>query len=120
MMRIRCRVIGIIPIGLGLFLHATPSGAAVAIGPNDISFRNEVQQAIQRGLGWLKENQNTNGYWSAPDQPAVTALALAAYQGNPARTTTAREPGSVQNGYEFILNSAKPDGSIFRTNIVTY
>src|SRR4051812_40548795 len=110
----------IISICLGLFLRAIPSGAAVAIGPNDISFRNEVQQAIHRGLTWLKENQNTNGYSSTPDQPAVTALALAAYQGDPARTPTAREPGWVQNGYEFILNSAKPDGSIFRTNLVTY
>jgi len=107
-------------IWLGFCLHASSGGAAVAIGPNDISFRNEVQQAIDRGIGWLKENQNTNGYWSSADQPAVTALGLAACQGNPARTPRAQEPDWMRKGYSFIVSCAKPDGSIFQTNLATY
>ena len=27
----------------------------------DLSFRNEVQLAIDRGLAWVKANQNSNG-----------------------------------------------------------
>ena len=46
---------------------------------SDISFRNEVQHAIDKGLSWLNASQNTNGYWSTADQPAVTALALSAF-----------------------------------------
>lgn len=33
---------------------------------SDISFRNEVGHAIDKGLTWLQANQNTNGYWHPP------------------------------------------------------
>lgn len=51
--------------------------------PADISFRNELQRAMDRGLAWLRANQNSNGWWSTPDHPAVAALALMTFQGNP-------------------------------------
>ncbi|HEY6170589.1 MAG TPA: hypothetical protein VI454_21320, partial [Verrucomicrobiae bacterium] len=30
----------------------------------DLSLRNELQHAIDRGLGWLRANENANGWWS--------------------------------------------------------
>src|SRR5262245_32474106 len=93
---------------------------AAAIQQTDISFRNELQRAIDRGIVWLRDHQITNGSWSTPDQPAVTALALAACQGNPVVKTRGQEPDWVSKGYSFILSCVKPDGSIFQTNLVTY
>ena len=88
--------------------------------PKDISFRNEIQNSIDRGLAWLKKNQGTNGSWSVPEQPAVTALALVAAQGNPALGRKGDDSEWVRKGYAFILNCVRPDGSIFVTNLVTY
>jgi squalene-hopene/tetraprenyl-beta-curcumene cyclase len=86
----------------------------------DISFRNEVQHAIDKGLGWLQANQNTNGYWSTAEQPAVTALALTAFMGEPSGSYQAHPPAPIKHGYEFITSSAKPDGSIYVKGLQNY
>ena len=103
-----------------LAAHSNPELADGVTPQTDISFRNELQRAIDRGIVWLRDHQNTNGSWSTPDQPAVTALALAACQGNPVVKATQREPDWVRKGYTFVLSCVKPDGSIFQTNLVTY
>jgi squalene-hopene/tetraprenyl-beta-curcumene cyclase len=84
----------------------------------DESFKNEVQRAIDRGLAWLKANQNTNGSWSTPDHPALTALPVMAFNGDPSKRY-AREP-SLTNAYAHILRSVKSSGGIFGTNLPTY
>src|ERR1051326_1682810 len=86
----------------------------------DISFRNEVQRSIDRGLAWLQANQNSTGYWSTADQPAITGLALMAFTGEPAGRFEHREPAWLQEGDNFILKCAKPDGGIHQSNLVTY
>lgn len=86
----------------------------------DVSFGNEVHRAIDRGLEWLQKNQNTNGYWSTADQPAVTALALVAFKGDPKGRFKDSEPTWMQTAYKYILDSAQPEGGIHRTNLVTY
>ena len=86
----------------------------------DVSFRNEVEHAIDRGLAWLQTNQNSNGWWSTPEQPAVTALALMTFKGDPKNRYQAAEPSTLKKGYEFLLGSAQPDGGIHRSNLVTY
>jgi hypothetical protein len=55
--------------------------AQPALRQPDLSLRNEIQHAIDRGLAWLQENQNSNGWWSTPDHPAITGLALTAFAG---------------------------------------
>jgi len=84
----------------------------------DESFKNEVQRAIDRGLAWLKANQNTNGWWSTPDHPALTALPVMAFNGDPSKRY-AREP-FLTNAYAQILRSVKPSGGVFGTNLPTY
>jgi squalene-hopene/tetraprenyl-beta-curcumene cyclase len=87
----------------------------------DISFRNEVQHAIDRGLDWLKANQNpTNNAWSTADQPAVTALALTAFMGEPSGAAQKNPPPGVQRGYDFINSCAKPDGAIYNKGLQNY
>lgn len=90
------------------------------IAPRDLSFRNEVQHAIQRGIAWLQANQNTNGWWSTPDHPAVTALALMGVMGEPSGRYREPTPEWVKRGYTWMLTCVQPDGGIHRTNLVTY
>ena len=92
----------------------------VARTPRDGSFANEVEHALTRGLTWLQANQNSNGWWSTPDQPAVTALALTAFKGDPKERYRSPEPAWLKRGYDFVLASAQPDGGIHRSNLVTY
>lgn len=95
--------------------------ATIAVGAApDVSFRNEVQHAIDRGLEWLQSNQNMNGYWTTADQPAVTALALVAFKGDPQGRFKELEPPWLRKGYDYILSCVQPDGGIHRTNLVTY
>jgi squalene-hopene/tetraprenyl-beta-curcumene cyclase len=66
--------------------------------------------------------KHTNGYWSTPDHPAITALALVAFKGDP----TGRHPllGSgpkfVKRGYDYLLDCVQPDGGIYKQDLVNY
>ena len=86
----------------------------------DQSFRNEIEHALSRGLTWLQASQHSNGWWSTPDQPAVTALALTAFKGDPKKRYHDSRPAWLRKGYDFLLGSAQPDGGIHRSNLVTY
>lgn len=96
-------------------LHAAE---APKIRETDVSFRHEIQRAIEKGNDFLKSSQNSNGWWSTPDHPSVTALALSAMMGEPnARLKNSTE---VKKGYAYILSCAQPDGSIYVTNLQNY
>jgi len=105
--------------GLGWAARAAEASKSPAL-ITDQSVRNEVQHAIDRGLAWLQANQNSNGWWSTPDQPAVTALALMACQGEPTGRFRDAEALWLKRGYAFVLGCANPDGGICRTNLPTY
>jgi squalene-hopene/tetraprenyl-beta-curcumene cyclase len=96
-----------------------PPGRAMTLAGNQ-SFRNEVEHALSRGLDWLQASQNSNGWWSTPDQPAITALALTAFKGDPKSRYQTTEPAWLKNGYAFLFGCVQPDGGIHRTNLVTY
>ena len=110
-----------IPLATGLF---AAEGGSTNLPPRstspDPSFRNETQRAIDRGLAWLQTNQNPAGWWSAPDQPALTALALLAFKGEPGDRYQASEPDWLKRGYACILRDVQPDGGIHHSNLVTY
>jgi len=108
-------------LALALFTALALIAAAEPLTQPDISFRHEVEHAIDHGLNWLKADQNaTNGSWSTPDQPAVTALALTAFMGNPSGANLKNPPPEVQHGYQFVTGSAHPDGSISRKGLDNY
>jgi squalene-hopene/tetraprenyl-beta-curcumene cyclase len=85
---------------------------------SDQSFKNEMQRAIDRGLDWLKANQNSNGWWSSPDHPALTALAALTFDGDPSKRF--EKAALLKKAYAHILQSAKPNGGIYATNLPTY
>ncbi|HEY3912988.1 MAG TPA: prenyltransferase/squalene oxidase repeat-containing protein [Verrucomicrobiae bacterium] len=86
----------------------------------DISFRHEVEHAIDKGAQWLQSSQNSNGWWSTSDQPAVTALALSALMGEPNGQLRTHPTEGVDHGYKFIIDHAKPDGSIYEKGLANY
>ena len=88
----------------------------------DVSLRNEVGHAIDQGLAWLKTQQKPEGYWSNADFPALTALALTAYEGDPSLKTRhpAAPPDFVSHGYDWLLTCAKPDGGIYNKGLSNY
>jgi len=113
--------------GLAIATAINLQGAEQNVSPtrplalaSDQSFRNEIEHALSRGLTWLQANQNSNGWWSTPDQPAITALALTAFKGDPKNRYQVSEPAWMKKGYGFLLDCARPDGGIHQTNLVTY
>ncbi len=84
----------------------------------DVSFRYEVQRAIEKGNDFLKAAQNTNGWWSTADHPSVTALALSAMINEPAKRLNSSH--EVRTGYAFLLSRVKPDGGIYGTDLANY
>lgn len=87
--------------------------------PN-ISLRNEVQRAIDKGWGWLEKNQDTNGFWSTADHPAITALVLTSFRLQPGSRDQKAEPASVVKGYDYLLSCARNDGGIYRKELPSY
>ncbi len=93
--------------------------ARLARAQSDVSFRNEVQHVIDRGLAWLSSQQNSNGWWSTPDHPAVTALALTAFHGDTASPPRASNQ-ALRLGYTFLKSCEKPDGGIYQRDLASY
>jgi len=111
--------------GLVLALHFGASLLSAAetktiTATRDVSFANEVEHSLSRGLTWLQGSQNSNGWWSTPDHPAVTAIALTAFKGDPQKRYQSTEPAWLKKGYSYVLGCVQPDGGIHRTNLVTY
>jgi squalene-hopene/tetraprenyl-beta-curcumene cyclase len=95
-------------------LTAIAAQNVVAPKMSDPSVRNEVQHAIDRGLKWLEKNQQTNGFWSMEEQPALTALVLLAFQGEPGSRYSKTQPDFLKRGYSYLESCVQPDGSIYR------
>lgn len=86
----------------------------------NVTVRNEALRAIQRGLAALEKNQHTNGWWSTPDYPAVTALALIALKGEPGGRQHLIESEAVRRGYAWLMTCIQPDGGIYRKDLANY
>ena len=87
----------------------------------NLSLRLEIDRAINRGVAWLKKQQDPEtGAWSQTDFPGLTALAVSALLGDPARDPAAPLPPEVERGLEFIVSKAKPDGGIYGKGLATY
>lgn len=108
---------GLVPFGAQA---QAPQPVRPAQRAPDISLRHEIQHAIDRGLTYLLGRQNSNGWWSTPDHPALTALALTAFMGEPTGRYKTNPPAPLRRGYGYILGSVRPDGSIARTSLPNY
>jgi squalene-hopene/tetraprenyl-beta-curcumene cyclase len=110
----------ILAVSMLVLTAALNPATAAPLGGGDVSFRNELQRSIDRGLTWLQANQNSNGWWSTADHPAVSSLALMTFEGDPSGRYRRQEPDWLRRGYGYVLSCVQPDGGIHRSNLVTY
>lgn len=105
-------------LGLAAVLPVLAADDPVLRDPKNLSLRNEVQLAIDRGLDWLKGQQQPDGSWSKPDHPALTALPAMAFQRAPG--AKARAPRLLAKAYAFLRSHARPDGGIYNAGLSNY
>jgi squalene-hopene/tetraprenyl-beta-curcumene cyclase len=106
-----------IVLGVALLVSARAGmaeEAPIAIKPRqDLSFKLEIQNSIFKGLKWLEKKQNPDGSWSQPEYPALTALVLTSFQGEPTNKYRAEQPEFIRKGYLYLLKNVQPDGGIY-------
>jgi squalene-hopene/tetraprenyl-beta-curcumene cyclase len=111
------------------FALALLTGAAFTAGaladpvlkdPKNLSLRNEVQTAIDRGLAWLQAGQKEDGSWSNSDHPALTAMPVLAFQRAPGGNHVKQPPEFLKKAYAWMRAQAKPDGGIYNKGLSNY
>ncbi len=108
---------------LSVSLLPIESGAAdktVTSSKPNISMKLELETAIGKGLGWLAANQKEDGTWGQPEYPALSALALTAFQGDPSGTYKHKYEANVRKGYDQLIKNVKPDGGIYVEKLANY
>lgn len=86
----------------------------------DISLKNEVQAAINKGVRYLVSRQNKEtGSIGDPDYPAMTALAVMAMRGNPETDQDTLTP-EAKKAYTWLLANQKEDGGIYVKSLPNY
>jgi squalene-hopene/tetraprenyl-beta-curcumene cyclase len=112
-------------IGTGAGLLALLASPLIAAEPltrthANESVRHEVQQAIDKGLAYLKSQQKEDGSWSNTDYPALTALPLIAFHRDPSKRYPHETTGFLNKGYDFLRQNVKPDGGIYAKGLSLY
>ena len=69
----------------------------------------QAKAAVARGLDWLQKSQGTNGAWSSPQFPALTALPLWAICG----AGDAGRQSMADKATAFILSCVQTNGGIY-------
>lgn len=99
------------------------SGAAeqvVAASKPNVSLKLELETAIGKGLDWLAKNQKEDGTWGQSEYPALSALALTAFQGDPSGSYKRKHEANIKKGYDQLVSNAKPDGGIYVEKLANY
>jgi squalene-hopene/tetraprenyl-beta-curcumene cyclase len=77
-------------------------------GPVSLSLQHEAEAAENRSYAWLRQQQHEDGYWSNPQFPAITGLAVWALLGDPEQNREA-----IDRGVAFILRHVRENGGIY-------
>jgi squalene-hopene/tetraprenyl-beta-curcumene cyclase len=83
----------------------------------DPELKSRVGRAIDRGLKWLRGQQQDDGSWE--HHPGITALVLTAYARSP-RAYREDDGPFIREGVRFLESKAKPDGSIYDRDLPVY
>ncbi len=105
---------------MAVSLHGLAADKGVAASRPNLSLKLELETAIGKGLTWLAAHQNADGTWSQAEYPAMTALVLTAYQGDPSASYKRKYEANIAKGYEQLLRNVKPDGGIYAEKLANY
>lgn len=73
------------------------------------SLRREGHDAVRRGMQWLQTQQKEPGYWSSPEWPALTGLAVWAQTLSDAH----RDSESIDEAVTYLTSHVQEDGGIY-------
>ena len=114
-------ICGVLLLGVAVAIPAEQSPPKLELRPEqNVSLRNEVRRAIDKGVAWLDKSQDTNGFWSSADYPAITALGLMAHRSQLGTHEQLIDSEVVRRGYNFLLSCVQPDGGIYRKELPSY
>jgi len=119
----KSRLFAIFAVFFSLSLLPATSGAGekiVAGSKSDISLKLELENAIGKGLDWLAAKQKADGTWGQAEYPALSALALTAFQGDPSGSYKRKYAANISKGYEQLVRNAKSDGGIYVEKMANY
>ncbi len=105
----------ILPLLTALTFAAPCARAQSATAPaRHESLKQEIALAYQRGIGFLRAQQNTaTGQWGADEPVAFTGLMTACFLMDPNRAPDAPAPPEAEKGIAFLLQNVQPDGGIY-------
>jgi len=92
----------------------------VVSSKSDISLKLELENAIGRGLTWMAGKQQPGGNWGQAEYPAVSALTLTAFQGDPSGFYKHKYEENIKNGYDYLLQNVRQDGGIYGKDLKNY
>ena len=110
-------------LSVAILAFAAQGTAADKIVTNtrpDLSMRLELETAIGKGLTWLAGQQKADGSWGQAEFPALRALALTAFQGDPSGSDKRKYEANIGKGYAQLLKHVKPDGGIYEEKLANY
>lgn len=116
--RTTCMAVAILISSIGCpnrAMAANPEPASQANG----SLQNEVAESVARGARWLVTQQNADGAWSDPRNPAITALSLISLM-RAQRADLIKVTQSIEKGFHFLRTQVKPDGGIYAEGLSNY
>lgn len=99
---------------LALCIPSLLLGQAATQPARHESLRQEISLSYERGLNWLRRQQNPQtGQWGDAEPVAFTALAVSSFLLTPGRKPMDPVPAEAQRGINFLLSQVKPDGGIY-------
>ena len=87
---------------------------------SDLSLKLELENAIGKGLTWMAGKQQQEGNWAQAEYPAVSALTLTAFQGDPSGFYKQKYDKNIKSGYDYLLKNVRPDGGIYGKDLKNY
>ena len=108
----RCHFLVIAAVALANITSIRAANEPLPRDEKNVSFRNELRDSIERGLGWLRTQQNPDGSFGKDTlHPALSALPLVAFQREP--TGRFKDADFVTKGYVYLRGFAQPDGGVY-------
>ena len=82
--------------------------------------RDDLRESIRRGSQFLYNNQDATGWWSDPDLPALTGLALVALKMAKVKDLDRKYESERMRAYDYLTSLVKLDGTIHAGRLINY